>query len=282
MSEEENGERSNTVKGTIEAATGLVKAIPIYDDMLQPAAKQLGKTLETVCKAVNMALAPVSGLVWGYEQFQAFIDTKVADRLKDIPAEDIITPKPNVAGPAIEALRYTGYEESLTDMYANLLAAAMDKSTSDGAHPAFVEIIKQLTSDEAKLIAYLMEPLPFPLVTVRIEAHDYQKGGFDFAMNVSLLGEKAGLEVCPLVPSYLDNLSRLGLIFIQSDFSYIDGNLYTELENSEKVRLIQQADQLEPGQGFKLRRRAVQITNLGKQFGKICVKGHRQPPENLA
>jgi len=280
MGEEASGD--NKVKGTIEAVTGFVKAVPIYQDALQPAAKQLGKTLEVVGRAVNVALSPITGLVWGGEQIQEFLTAKLAGRLKDIPLEDIVTPKPNVAGPAIEALRFTGHEESLRDMYANLLAAAMDKSTATGAHPAFVEIIKQLTSDEAKLIAYLMEPLPFPLVTVRIEDHDYQKGGFDFSMNVSLLGEKAGLEVCPLVPSYLDNLSRLGLIFIQNDFSYIDGNLYTELENSEKVRLIQQPELLEPGQGFKLRRRAVQITNLGKQFGKVCVNRHRETPENPA
>ncbi|UWF51099.1 DUF4393 domain-containing protein [Pseudomonas sp. N3-W] len=280
MGEEAGGE--NKVKGTIEAVTGFVKAVPIYQDALQPAAKQLGKTLEVVGRAVNVALSPITGLVWGGEQIQEFLTAKLAGRLKDIPLEDIVTPKPNVAGPAIEALRFTGHEESLRDMYANLLAAAMDKSTATGAHPAFVEIIKQLTSDEAKLIAYLMEPLPFPLVTVRIEDHDYQKGGFDFSMNVSLLGEKAGLEVCPLVPSYLDNLSRLGLIFIQNDFSYIDGNLYTELENSEKVRLIQQPELLEPGQGFKLRRRAVQITNLGKQFGKVCVNRHQETPENPA
>ena len=149
MGEESGG--NTEVKGTIEAVTGLVKAVPIYEDMVQPVAKQLGKSLETVGKAINVALAPVGILVWGYDKCQDFIQTKVADRLKDVPPEDIITPKPNIAGPAIEALRYTGHEESLSDMYANLLASAMDKSTADGAHPAFVEIIKQLTPDEAKI-----------------------------------------------------------------------------------------------------------------------------------
>jgi len=67
------------------------------------------------------------------------------------PPDQIVVPKPNVAGPALEALRYTWHEETLSDLYANLLAASsMDKSTADGAHPAFVEIIRQLTPDEAK------------------------------------------------------------------------------------------------------------------------------------
>src|SRR5690349_4676457 len=101
----------NKVKETVEAVTGLVQAIPIYQDLAQPAVRQVGKALETVGKAINVALAPVGALVWGYEKCQDFISTKVADRLKDVPPEDIITPKPNVAGPAIEALRYTGHEE---------------------------------------------------------------------------------------------------------------------------------------------------------------------------
>jgi hypothetical protein len=53
------------IKDVIDATTGLVKAIPIYEDAVQPAAKQVGKALETVTKAVNVALAPVGLLIWG-------------------------------------------------------------------------------------------------------------------------------------------------------------------------------------------------------------------------
>ncbi|MDA3137076.1 hypothetical protein HG619_23180 [Pseudomonas syringae] len=56
MSEEES---TNVVKGTIEAATGLVKAVPIYEDAIQPVAKQVGKSLEIVGQAVNVALMPI-------------------------------------------------------------------------------------------------------------------------------------------------------------------------------------------------------------------------------
>ena len=43
---EEQSERK--VRDTIEAVTGLVKAVPVYEDALQPAAKELGKALGTV------------------------------------------------------------------------------------------------------------------------------------------------------------------------------------------------------------------------------------------
>jgi len=54
---------SGKIKNVIDATTGLVKAIPIYEDAIQPAAKQIGKALETVTKAVNISLAPVSLLI---------------------------------------------------------------------------------------------------------------------------------------------------------------------------------------------------------------------------
>ncbi|MGB3123766.1 MAG: DUF4393 domain-containing protein [Pseudomonas sp.] len=275
MGEQSGGD--NKVKETIDAVTGLVKAVPVYDDLVQPAAKELGKSLETLAKAINVALYPVSGLVWGFEQIKDFLDTKLASKLKDVPPEDIISPKPNVAGPAIEALRYTGHEESLSDMYANLLAASMDKKTADGAHPAFVKIIEQLTPDEAKLIAYFIQPLPFPLVTVRLESVDFQQGGVNLAINVSLFGEKLGLEAPHLVPTYLDNLCRLGLTLIQSDYSYTEANLYAELESSEKVKQLLLPENLAAGSKYGLRRKAVQVTNLGMQFGNVCIGEHGEP-----
>ena len=50
----------NKIRDTIEAATGLVQAIPIYQDAIQPAAKEIGGALQTVAKAIHVALAPVS------------------------------------------------------------------------------------------------------------------------------------------------------------------------------------------------------------------------------
>ncbi|MEJ7740447.1 MAG: hypothetical protein WKF97_23765 [Chitinophagaceae bacterium] len=71
------------IKSTIDAATGLVKAIPVYQDAIQPSAKQIGKSLETVAKLVNIALAPIKAVVWGYEQIEQFITNRVAENLME-------------------------------------------------------------------------------------------------------------------------------------------------------------------------------------------------------
>lgn len=280
MGEEAGGD--NKVKETIEAMTGLVKAVPIYEDAVQPVAKQVGKSLETVGRAVNAALLPITGLVWGAEKIHEFLATKVADRLKDVPVDDIITPKPNVAGPAIEALRFTGHQESLSDMYANLLAAAMDKNTADGTHPAFVEIIKQLTPDEAKLMSYLLRSVALPLVSISANHSEYTKGGYELASNISLFGVKAKLEHPNIVRTYLDNLCRLGLIALPPENSYVDNAVYAELESSVEVEKYRDPARLRPDHSVKIHRHAVNITNLGKHFGQICVNGRKKTPENPA
>ncbi|MCV4268243.1 DUF4393 domain-containing protein [Pseudomonas capsici] len=270
MGEEENSSTDNNVSATIDAVTGLAKAVPIYEDAIQPVAKQLGKSLEVVGRAVNVALMPVKGLVWSFEEIEKLFKPKLVNNLKDVPPEDIVPPKPNVAGPAIEALRYSGHEESLRDMYANLLAAAMDKKTADGAHPAFVEIIKQLTPDEAKLVSFFMQHRPFPIVNV-VAVDEQNSGEIYIAINVSLFGSEAALQIPNMTPSYIDNLVRLGILEVRNKWAYNGNNIYTELEQCADVEKYKNSIVKNMRFTPRLDRGAVGLTNLGKHFGGVCV-----------
>lgn len=264
----------NNIRDVVDAVTGVATAVPVYQDVVQPAAQELGKALQTVAKTVHIALAPVSALVWGYDQFKDFVSTKVADRLKNVPPENIVMPKPNVAGPALDSLRYTGHEPTLSDLYANLLAAAMDKSTALGAHPAFVEIIKQLTPDEAKLVGLFVRDMVLPLLDVRWEYKtptEEKSGGKDVLINFSKLGEMAQCEFPQLTPTYIDNLCRLGLAEIPAMQHYTAKGIYDDLENAPEVE--QQRLQIEQNPDLKcvLNQKILKITELGKQFASICV-----------
>jgi len=261
------------IRDVVDAVTGVAKAIPVYEDVLQPAAKEIGKGLQTVAKSIHVALAPVSVLVWGYDQVKEFVSTKVADRLKNVKPEDIVTPKPNVAGPVLEALRYTGHEESLSDLYANLLATSMDKNTASSAHPAFAEIIKQLTPDEAKLISLFVLDIPLPLLTVRNEYRPglaNKTGGFDVLVNVSTLGQQAGCDHPELVPTYIDNLCRLGLAEVPEIYKYTGAGIYDELEKSMQP-VVQAIENANPERRGVLHRKALIVSVLGKQFARVCV-----------
>ena len=64
----EENDKSGSITEIVKAVGELADKVPVYQDAIQPAAKQIGKGLEVVAKAVNAALTPVEGLIWGVEQ----------------------------------------------------------------------------------------------------------------------------------------------------------------------------------------------------------------------
>ncbi|OCT20876.1 DUF4393 domain-containing protein [Pseudomonas putida] len=263
--------KAGGAKDIIEATTGLVQAIPIYQDAIQPAAQELGKALGTVAKTVNIALAPVSALVWGFDHMKEFIETKVADRLKNVPPEKIVTPKANIAGPAMDALRYTGHEPSLSDMYANLLASAMNESTQEFAHPAFVEIIKQLSAVEARLLKSFESTPVYPVLDIRAELKD-SVGGIEIYQNYTHLWKFCGMSTPGRLPASINNLCRLGLLEIPEDKHLINDDFYTPLESDEFIGKLIVDINLMPDRSHRLIRKLVRVTGLGQQFVDACVK----------
>lgn len=264
----------NKIRDAVDAVTGIAKAVPVYQDVVQPAAQEIGKGLQTVAKTVHIMLAPVSALVWGYDQVKDFVSTKVADRLKNVPPENLVTPKPNVAGPALEALRYTGHESSLSDLYANLLASSMDSNTAEGAHPAFVEIIKQLTPDEAKLVSLFLSDIALPLVNLRWEYMPNEQGnsgGKEVLVHYSHLGVIAGCEFPHMTPSYIGNLCRLGLAEVPTFWQYTNSDVYAPLENDPLVKELKDMIDANPAITPVLDKKGLRVSELGKQFARICV-----------
>ncbi len=225
------------IRDTAKAVEGIVKAIPVYEDLLQPAARQLGSGLEVVAKSVNLALSPLSALVWGYEQIRSFLLQEVSQRLSSVAPENIVTPDPAIACPTIEALRYSGCHEELRDMFVNLLGTAMDRSTASSAHPAFVAIIKQLVPDEARILRRFGSPLSFCVVHLHIQGtvpgHKITK--IVDVHNICDLGTEANCEFPDLVQSYLDNLCRLNL-------TRIDTEHYPQYCDYECERLLHRRD----------------------------------------
>ncbi len=278
---DEKPEESNKVAETIKAVEGVFKSVPVYQDALQPAAKELGKSLEIVAKVVNVVLEPISGLVWGYDQIKKFIITNVPQKLSGIPKENIISPKPEIAGPIIESLRFSGYNEDLRDLYTNLLATSMDKETATNAHPGFVEIIKNLAPDEARILRLfiLSEEGQFPLVDLEsTRTNDWHEFKV-FIKNHSLLGKKAGVEHPNLVRSYIDNLCRLRLLIILEGAFLIDEKVYKEIEEDGEFKEIIKFIK-EEGDVPNFKHKILEITTWGEQFCEACVRDKTPPTQN--
>lgn len=264
---------SSNVKDVIDATTGLVKAIPLYDDAIKPAAKEIGKSLETVAKTVNIALSPVSALVWGYSQIENFINKSVTEKLKNIPAENIISPDVSVAGPTLEALRFAGHEESLREMYASLLATSMNSEASNYAHPSFVEVIKQLAPQEAEFVKKLAEKENFPHIFGIYHTSSSKYGLFNFKSSDTdeierhavLIGKEIDID-SDMSKIYLSNLLRLRILETVEDVEMYEdyGDLSAEMIESEDL-----SGNLGVEQRITINLR---FSEFGKTFINVCVK----------
>lgn len=269
----DNSEKETNIKSTIDAVTGLAKAIPIYDDALQPAAREIGKTLSTVAKTVNIAIAPIKALVWGYEQIENFVNTKVSEKLEQIPKERISSPPPEVVGPALEALKYTGHKESLRNLFANLIANSMDTETVDKTHPGYVEILRNISHEEAKILKVLSNQNTFPIIDIRSNDKKGISGGQDIMKNFSLIGREIGYISIDLdfIPSRLENLCRLGILEIPSGMSLVDKELYKPLKESEEAKLAKIAIEKHENKVIKFTHKYITLTTYGKRFCEVCI-----------
>jgi hypothetical protein len=263
-------EDPNKTKDIIEAVTALTKAVPIYQDAVQPVAKELGKTLKTVVKAVNAALIPVEALVWGIDKIRDFIHTRLAQKLQNTPPEKIVTPDATIAGPVLESLRYTGHQESLRELYANLLANSMDERTAREAHPAFVDIIRNMSPDEAKIMQFMAIHSDYPMIHIkRVTKKD---SSFRFTQkNLSLVGINAGCLNPGLTSSYAENLERLGLVRIIQDRYIANEDLYNPLIEHPDIKGIISKITESDEYRAEVVKGAIEVTRFGWQFINACV-----------
>ncbi|MCQ9633637.1 DUF4393 domain-containing protein [Chryseobacterium sp. WG23] len=262
---ENNTSPESNINSTINAITGLAKEIPVYQDAIQPSAQEIGKSLHTVTKTINIALAPIKILVWGYEKIEDYISKRVSEKLDKIPTENITTPDPKIAVPAIEALRYTGSDEYLRELYANLIANSMDKATMRNAHPGFVEILKNLTSDEAILLKAFILDKTHPLID--INGKEQQDEGFiPLIKSQSHFHNNLDIQNPDLIPAYLDNLIRLGILEIPHDLVLTQESRYEELENSPIFTVLKEKNQNSLDRKLVLKRKLVRTTSFGNEF----------------
>ncbi|WP_394136488.1 DUF4393 domain-containing protein [Aliivibrio fischeri] len=271
MNEKQNGQSTGGIlKQTIDSATALATAVPIYEDAVQPLAKEAGKALGTIGKAVNVALAPISLVVWGYSQISDFLENTITGKLERVPEERIITPSPHVAGPAIEALKFTGHDETLRNMFANLIANSLDSKTAIEAHPSFVDIIRNISSDEGLILQLFTSNNEFPVIDIKYV--NKKNHGYDILhRNFSLIGQLASCKHPNLTANYLDNLCRLGIFDIPSDRHLSDTKVYEEITNDTLVLSLKKQFENNENHRIDVSKKYVEVTGMGRQFINACV-----------
>ncbi len=259
------------VNELFEGIGDAVKTIPeIYEDGLKPSTEESGKTLALIPRTINAALAPLRIWIAQREYNVAETEKILASKLEKVDADSIVSPDAYIAVPAFQGISYCMNSEELRNMYANLLATSMLNNKKEKAHPSFVEIIKQLSPDEAKLLKKISESGDaYPLIDVKLNVAG--RGYITQVHNFTLLAEGV-CEYPHKIFEYIDNLLRLKILDIPFGVKINNDKLYEPIESYQEIKEIVNSEVPE-GYSWKVERKKLEVTQYGKSFIETCVKG---------
>lgn len=251
-------------KEIIEKADGV--ALEVYKDAVQPAAKPIGEILGFIPRTIRLWLRGWEKWLINGEASVKLAAEAIEEKIRRIPDDKVVEPEAYVAVPAIQQLTYCQDNPVLRDLYANLLVSSMNADSKWRVHPSFVDIIKQLNPDEAKLLHQLKKKVSYPLIDIRLKAPSV--GYNDIVVNFTAVGNGV-VERIKSVSEYLDNLSRLGLIRISQSYLMEDSRYDETIRLSES--LFQVPEHTRDGWKRTYKKHLFELTDFGESFVTVVV-----------
>lgn len=254
--------------------------LAIYQDVAQPGMRKVGKALETTLGLGYTCLLPFR-LINELAQlhFKRFMDN-YKNRLEDIPEEDIVDVLPEMALPILEKSTYTSNEE-IADLFVNLLTTASSSKTEGMAHPSYIHIINNISSDEAKIVNYLRKilmPIPISMPEPHkqnqipyIDVNLTKKDGSYVRFKHLLTGIEFELELDfpNNITAYMENLISLDILTIEHGKRLVDQEVYDDIEKlyGDELKIVTlDTDSRKTSPGI------LRITKHGEYFVMACTK----------
>lgn len=244
--------------------------VEVYGDLARPGVRQVGKALETVIGLGNTVLWPVA---WANERSRIALERNLEryrQALEYVSEEKIISVAPEIGVPIAEKLAYS-QDEKLTDLYVRLLASASSSDTVADAHPSFVNVIANLSPDEARLIEHFRAVADVPFIAAQAEMLG---SGLRSVLMEPKIPENylAGLAFPQNVDAYISNLQGLGLVTIRGDVWQASEATYEQMENSMRPRLEEIMNSVSKfaGRNLVFDRGLIESTSFGRQFIRAC------------
>lgn len=264
-------------KFTGDVGDVLKTAPTIYEDALQPTTQESGEILALVPRTIKAALLPLRQWIAEREYKLAETEKLLAKKLEHVSEDKIVTPEAYVAVPAIQAISYSMNSEELRNLYANLLAKAMNSDTKDLVHPSFVEIIKQMSPIDALVLNEIAHSKHFPLVNLSIKQYE----SLDLNPIKKMQGAKNGYSYPNVTyisfASYesvlvsLDNLLRLKLteerFSLKKDTPQKIQNTTLYKNFKKELQSLMSGDNWE----YEEQVHSFTLSFLGKNFCDICI-----------
>lgn len=175
----------------------------------------------------------------------------------------LVEPGHEVVGGHVVASREA--EPTLRERGQDLLTRSRDVWSSDQGHPAFDRILDDLAPDEGRILLLLLHHGPQPSVDVRTGGPLGLMSSELVAPGLTMIGARAGCRYVERVPSYLNNLHRLGLVWFARE-PLRDPMAYQVVEAQPDVLAA-----LHSVRFAKVVRRSIHLTPFGEDFCRTCL-----------
>lgn len=156
-------------------------------------------------------------------------------------------------------------QETLRERGQDLLRRSRDVWADNEEHPAYARILSEVAPDEARILLLLLEGGPQPSVDVRTGGPVGRLSSQLVAPGLTMIGSRAGCRWQEQVPSYLNNLFRLGLLWFSRE-ALRDPLEYQVLEAQPDVLAAMHTVRF-----TKVVRRSIHLTPFGEDFCRACL-----------
>ncbi|WP_211349006.1 Abi-alpha family protein [Nocardioides litoris] len=156
-------------------------------------------------------------------------------------------------------------EPTLRERGQELLKQSRDVWSTETGHPAFERILTELAPDEARILMLLLNNGPQPSVDVRTGGPVGMVSSQLIAPGLTMIGPRAGCRYVDQVPSYLNNLFRLGLVWFSRE-ALRDPMEYQVVEAQPDVLAAMHSVKF-----AKVVRRSIHLTPFGEDFCRTCL-----------
>jgi hypothetical protein len=165
---------------------------------------------------------------------------------------------------------------TLAEKGDELLRKSSDVRYEEESHPAYERILSELAPDEARILRLLLLGGPQPSVDVRTGGPIGMVSSRLIAPGLTMIGARAGCRYVDRVPSYLNNLFRLGLIWFSRE-TLRDPLPYQVVEAQPEVLAASRSVRM-----AKIVRRSIHLTPFGEDFCLVALNlGRAVDPEVL-
>lgn len=257
-----------------------INIIPKFlDEAVTPVAQSVGNTLSSIWTIAFggidiYAQKTHHKRIVELNKFKEELEQKVAS----IPEENIVEPPLHIIGPTLEASKYYFEDEDLRSMFANLIIASINIDSINKVHPSFVEIIKQLSSLDAKNIALFNTKNVYPIASYRLLQGTNSDHGV--VINTHVFLENKEIDDIELQATSISNLNRVGLLSIDYSKYLVAENTYKKFEEHPIFKSFKHtfndpdSKNTSPFRDFndiEILKGKVDLTPLGRDFIEICI-----------